>query len=196
MTTTREEWMHRGIELIKPMFTDANHDLPINIRVAMGFPSTRALTRTGRRIGECWPTDCATDGSIAIFVSPLLSDEVEILGVLVHELVHAVLPTGTGHRAPFKRLATKLGLVGKMTATQIGDELRVRLGEIARSLGKLPHAALNPVNLKIKRQSTRLLKAQCPTCGYTVRVTAMWLDKGNPRCPDGDDMIEDGEDDE
>ena len=35
-----------------------------------------------------------------------------------------------------------------------------------------------------KPQSTRLLKAECGECGYTVRVTKKWLEaKGAPICP-------------
>lgn len=34
-----------------------------------------------------------------------------------------------------------------------------------------------------KVQSTRLLKACCTSCGYTVRVTKRWADKGLPVCP-------------
>lgn len=39
-----------------------------------------------------------------------------------------------------------------------------------------------PVKLK-KKQSTRLLKAECAECGYVVRVTAKWVNEvGAPRC--------------
>lgn len=34
-----------------------------------------------------------------------------------------------------------------------------------------------------KPQTTRLLKAACSSCGYTVRVTKRWADKGLPVCP-------------
>jgi hypothetical protein len=33
-----------------------------------------------------------------------------------------------------------------------------------------------------KKQGARLLKAQCMTCGYVVRVTAKWLALGAPHC--------------
>ncbi|UKE72382.1 hypothetical protein [Xanthomonas graminis] len=35
-----------------------------------------------------------------------------------------------------------------------------------------------------KKQTTRLHKACCSECGYTVRVTSKWLEKGPPHCPD------------
>src|SRR3989441_1526720 len=34
-----------------------------------------------------------------------------------------------------------------------------------------------------KKQSTRLLKAECPECGYTIRLTKGWADLGLPTCP-------------
>ena len=34
-----------------------------------------------------------------------------------------------------------------------------------------------------KKQSTRLLKAECPECGYTIRVSKKWADLGLPTCP-------------
>lgn len=34
-----------------------------------------------------------------------------------------------------------------------------------------------------KKQTTRLKKAECSQCGYTVRVTQRWLEVGPPHCP-------------
>ena len=34
-----------------------------------------------------------------------------------------------------------------------------------------------------KKQTTRLKKAICGECGYTVRVTSKWLEVGPPHCP-------------
>ena len=41
------------------------------------------------------------------------------------------------------------------------------------------------LNLRGKVQSTRLLKALCPDCGYVIRVTAKWVEVGLPVCPCG-----------
>lgn len=40
-----------------------------------------------------------------------------------------------------------------------------------------------PVSTRPKTQTTRLRKACCEECGYTVRVTAKWLEVGLPHCP-------------
>jgi hypothetical protein len=34
-----------------------------------------------------------------------------------------------------------------------------------------------------KKQGTRMLKAECPECGYTIRLTKKWADVGLPTCP-------------
>ena len=42
-----------------------------------------------------------------------------------------------------------------------------------------------------KKQTTRLHKAECAECGYTVRVTAKWLEVGPPHCPMHGAMVAD-----
>jgi hypothetical protein len=36
--------------------------------------------------------------------------------------------------------------------------------------------------------TTRLRKVACPDCGYTIRVTRSWMQKGLPACPCGQSM--------
>ena len=63
----------------------------------------------------------------------------------------------------------------------------MRLGQPARQtailaeLGDYPHAKLDASNRK--KQTTRLIKTECPRCGYTARVARKWLDVGAPICP-------------
>jgi hypothetical protein len=40
-----------------------------------------------------------------------------------------------------------------------------------------------------RKQTTRMLKATCPKCGYAVRTTRRWLELGAPLCPSGDRMV-------
>lgn len=37
----------------------------------------------------------------------------------------------------------------------------------------------------VAKQSTRMLKVECGSCGYTLRTTAKWLEVGTPTCPCG-----------
>jgi hypothetical protein len=120
-----------------------------------------------------------------------------VLDVLLHELIHHAVGTECGHKGAFKKAAEGVGLVGKMTATEAGPELLVRLNALAEELGTPGHGKLQPGE-KITKQSTRLLKAACPECGYTVRVTRKWVDgAGTPLCPCNPEeplaMVVDGE---
>lgn len=185
MSINREAYLELAAWLIEPMF---DQPFPV-LRVSVGWPSKRAGSVRNRRIGECHAPQVASDGRTNIFVSPCLDQASEVLATLVHELVHAVVGCKAGHKAPFKRLATKVGLTGKMTATVAGPELAERLNAISSAIGSYPHGAVS-LNSQTK-QSTRLLKVTCLVEGYTVRVTRKWLDElGAPTCPCGATMKE------
>jgi len=186
----REEWLEKAIELLDDGVL-ANYDVP-KIQVAVGFPSHRAVATKNRVIGQCWNKRASDDGeTFHILVSPLLKSGIEVLGVLVHEMGHAVLPFGVGHKAPFKRFMDEVGLVGKPTATTVGDELRSILESLP--LPDYPHVPLNAKGMELerKKQSTRMLKVMCMNdhCGCIVRMTQKWLDAaGEPTCGCGCEM--------
>jgi hypothetical protein len=60
-------------------------------------------------------------------------------------------------------------------------------GDLVASLGDYPHDGLT-VPAKPKTQSTRMLKAMC-SCGYTIRLTKTWADKGLPTCLCGSNFV-------
>lgn len=194
----REAWLTAATKALEPLFKQHGYTVPEKIRVSCGWPSIKALGRRSRRIGECWATQCSQDGSWEIFVSPVLYKPVEVFGVLIHEIVHAVVGLECGHTGAFRKCALAVGLEGKMTATVPGAELSRHLAALASRIGEYPHAGLDGKGRKEKKQSTRLLKVFCPECEYTVRTTQKWLDVGLPVCPCGCEMTtedaEEGED--
>jgi hypothetical protein len=165
-------------------------------------------------IGECWVAEASSRGYVEVFISPVLDQVAGIQGVLVtlrHELVHAA--GRRGHGKEFKALAVELGLTGPMTATVASPELLDFINwTLLPQLGQYPHGAITgrgeilvpptepgdkPVILRPddrpKKQSTRMLKAECPECGYTIRLTKKWADLGLPSCPtDGAALTLDG----
>lgn len=180
----REHWLNELVKRLEPMLSEHGHKLPTKWRISCGFPGTRARpsAKNAHRIGECWGADASEDNTHEMFVSPLLSDPIKVAETTYHEILHAALPPGTGHRGPFARLAKKVGLEGKPTATHAGEALVAQLTVIIEELGTYPHGALDiSTNRKTRNP---LLKTICPECGYIARITRMWLDEaGTPICP-------------
>jgi hypothetical protein len=180
--TMREEWLVALVEALRPVFTNKGYEIPA-CPISCGWPS-KSIRKT---LGQCWLSTTAKDGSRAIFVSPKVANAAEVAGIVVHELLHACLPDGTGHKAPFKKGMKALGLEGKATATEVGPELAERLNVICKDLGEYPHAALS-LSAQMPKQGTRMLKLLCPGCGYTARTTAKWIDAGLPTCCCGEEF--------
>jgi hypothetical protein len=151
-------------------------------RVGVGFTSKGARSN---RIGECWAPTCTPDNTCELFIHPGLGDATTVAATLAHELIHAAVGVEAKHGPKFKRVALALGLQGKMTATTAGPRFVERITPILEEVGPYPHGQLRAVGAKSTgpKQTTRMLKCECPECGYTVRTTRKWLDVAVPRCP-------------
>ena len=192
----REQWLNNAVTSVRGIFHANGFPIPDHVRVSCGFPSKRARSLY-RNVGEHFSPDASEDATHQIFISPVLDDSVEVLGVLVHELSHAV--TGSSHGTSFKHCVRKLWLEGSLTQTKVGAQFRSNFAPILESLGVYPHAKLN-VASSYKVQSTRMLKAVCGTCvehkpdgtvksQYTIRVAKGWADKGLPTCQCGTQFV-------
>lgn len=180
----REQWLEHAVRALRPHFRAAGVELPRSVRVSVGWPGGRAKKQT---IGQAWSPASAADGRAQVFISPVVADAATALGVLVHELVHVADRNEHGHGPVFAKMAAAVGLVGKPTATVPGGPLALMLDALAKRLGKYPHAALTDGRTtEPKKQTTRMVKVECDTCGYTVRTTAKWLAVATPVCPDPD----------
>jgi hypothetical protein len=175
---TREQWLLAATEQLREgLFKRAGHTVPV-CKVSVGFPGGGSARK---RIGEHWHPKSTSDNVSQVFISPVLGEALAALDVLVHELVHAIVPDA-GHKAPFKRIALSIGLTGPMRSTVAGPELKAKLEALILELGPYPHAQINLRDRK--KQSTRMGKVECPQCGYVCRVTRKWLDEvGAPLCP-------------
>jgi hypothetical protein len=189
----REGWLHAATAGLRPYFASVGYPLPAEIRFAIAFTSTG---RRGKRVGECWHSSASGDARYEIFIRADLADPVEVLSVLVKELLHTALPADVGHGRLFKEAALKIGLLPPLRTATLNALLRVKLEELAASLGPLPHAKLDighapliAVGIAVDRprkQKARLLKARCTDkkCGYTLRVPLKWVrEPGPPHCP-------------
>lgn len=183
----REQWLINATEELKTIFSENGKEVP-EVRVSVGFPSKGGSRGKLKTIGECHPSTLTADNRAQIFIHPALDDSAQVLGVLLHELVHATLGAGFGHGKEFKALATACGLTGKMTATTETPELVERLNGITERIGKYPHAKLDTSNEK--KQGTRMIKCECLSCGYIAYTSRKWLEElGAPICPCNEDTM-------
>ena len=186
---TREEWLNKAANMMRPWFQEIGLPLPEKLRVSVGWPTTGALaapSSKSRTIGQCFSNECSEDKTTEVFISPYVGKAALALSTLAHELVHAGDNCKHGHGPVFKKYAVALGLEGKMTATNAGPALTMRLEQLVNRLGDYPHASLDLS--KQKKQTTRLLKATCEGCGYVIRLTQKWADVGLPTCCCGEEF--------
>lgn len=120
--------------------------------------------------------------------------------------MHAVVGLRHGHKGRFETVALALGFTRPLThASEPSDTLKAWLEPMLAKIGPIPHASLRwsgdgprvkrrgggmvpdgddePVSSRPKKQTRRMKKCECLECGYTVRVTAKWLEVGMPHCP-------------
>jgi hypothetical protein len=183
--STREEWLTAATEEFRAVFAANSFPIAANIRLSCGFPST--AKRSGA-IGECWADTSSADKTMEILISPVLAEPMRVADVLVHELCHTTAGA-MNHGATFRKAAEAMHLIPCVAkgykATSHGDAFVAVFKQLVESLGDYPHAELSLSGRKT--QTTRMLKAVCPTCGYTVRLTQKWAAMGLPTCHlDGD----------
>ena len=177
-TLTREEWLQAGINGLKMMFAEIGETIP-EVYVSVGYP--KGARGKGKAIGICHPAILSGDEKAHIFIHPMLTDSARVLDVLAHEMIHALDNCESGHKGRFAKVATAFGLEGKMTATVAGEALQERLNALIVMLGEYPHALLTESD---KKQSTRMIKCECPECGYIARTSSKWIEEqGAPLCP-------------
>lgn len=195
---TREQWLlERVIVDLNPIFTNAGYTLP-DIRVSCGWTG---VGQEGCTLGICFHTEASAAKVNEIFVSPAIDDPALVLAVLMHEMAHAVAGVQHQHDAKYVEVCKAVGLTQDLpNQASPGAALKRHLARIARTCDAYPHAKVNPPPpspggggggkqeqdtppKESKPQSTRLLKADCGTCGYTIRLTMKWASKGLPACP-------------
>jgi hypothetical protein len=183
---TREEWLQKAICHMEPVFQRHGYAVPA-VRVACGWPSSRALSANKRTLGECWSKTASSDKVAQIFISPYLIKPAEpqgVLATLLHEVVHAVVGQEEKHNKVFGKCAHAVGLEGKLTATFAGPALIAQCEGWVKLLGEYPHAQLDSAKRPVKKQTTRLVKCECGKCGYVARTTRKWIDECGPVvCP-------------
>lgn len=185
----RETWLNTLLKKLSPIFNEHNLNVPDNIRVSVGFPSKGAKSKV---IGECHSFENSADNMFEIFIHPNQDDPVKVAGILVHEIVHTVVGLEAKHGPEFKECALRVGLCGKMKATEETPELVEKINKILKEMvDTYPHKKLLP-SIKVESpKNTSVIKLTCPKDGYIVRTSKKWVEIGYPVCPCGEELGED-----
>jgi hypothetical protein len=179
LSMTREEWLQKAIKICdQKLFSKHGLKCPA-VKVSVGLPYGK------KAIGEHWHPEASEDKLGSIFISPIMEEAGQVLGTLVHELVHAAVGNEAGHGPEFKKAATAVGLIGKMRATSAGDELVKFFNDVViKKIGDYPHRKLNMQMRPAKKQTTRMIKCECSDCGYICRTSKTNIENyGAPLCP-------------
>jgi hypothetical protein len=173
VSSLREYWLSQAVGFLADHMAAAGLSLPVaGVRVSCGWPSQGGLASSGRVvIGQCFSPLVCKDGTAQIFVSPRVDDSIQVLGVLLHELVHAAVGNQYGHRKEFSQAARRVGLSGPPTATVVGDALRPLLVGFVERVGPYPHAALRPAPKARTGSRLRLYECACAP-PFKVRIAS------------------------
>jgi hypothetical protein len=101
----REAWLHAVTAALREPFKQLGYPIPDKVRLSCGFPSVHGIAAMSPRVGECWSSTYSGDGHHEILVSPVIADNMNVAGVLTHELIHAAVGGEHGHKGPFRKLA-------------------------------------------------------------------------------------------
>lgn len=175
---TREEWLGFVTQELRPVYKAVGAPIPKEVRFAIGFTSAGYRSKA---IGECHDYKASGDKHAEIFIKPDQDKAVLVAGILAHELVHAAVGNKEGHKGKFRTTCLALGFTRKMRSALPDTKMQTEVMDpILKNAGPLPHRKLT--TYRIKKQTTRLLKAECKTCGYVVRLSAKWAAVGLPFC--------------
>lgn len=189
----RETWLEEMTnKFVIPHFTECGFEYleysSVPIKYSVSF--IEGVRTKGKTIGAHYSHHFSKGGEQHILIHPSLESSIKVVGVLIHELIHAQLPTDAGHGKEFRNIAVKVGLCGKMTATEETDELKEKIASWVKKVGEYPHKSFD-VSKGRKKQTTRMIKAACMNggsdCGegkYKVRMSrTLIMEFGEPMCP-------------
>lgn len=182
--STRESWMVGAMPSLMRLMDEHGAPALQQPLVSIGIPANGGRARKRTVTGECWSEKATDRGVCSIFVSPIVNDPVHVLGVLLHNLIHAAVGTEAGHGLAFQEVASGVGLTPPKGTpweeadrpnpeTKAGAALLSTLKQIAKDLGKFPHSRLTVKrDPSVRKQTTRLLKYECSKCGLIARISA------------------------
>lgn len=177
----REAWLtdageYLMTDILDPIVEDYDLDRP-PVKYSVSYaPNTRTGSST---MGVCSSRAASTGGHNEIFISPELDGDRshDVLGVLLHELIHAYLDNQDGHTGRFAKIARKVGYLTPLTQFKPSKELSETLNSYITLLGPIPHDALDYAAIKPKQKGRHLLVAcSHKECPFQFRTSRKQID--------------------
>lgn len=165
----RVRWLEKGYRMLRD---EVLPSAPAKACVSVSVTTNKSA------IGQCHSQYRARDGKHFLAIHPkLFTDPVEVLRTLLHEMIHAALPTDAKHGPQFRAQAKLVGFRPPWTSTPAGPMLNGKLVKMAERLGKVP--AADWVDPKPKPVTTTEVVCGCPR---TLNVPPEFLKGGNVKC--------------
>lgn len=188
--STREEYLAEAVRRLAPLIEEHEAKMPEKWAISEGFPKGGFKNRPA--IGECWDPEVSEEKISNMFISPILGDPIQRLGVVLHEMIHAAVGLKEKHAGNFRRVARAVGLKGKLTATFVEENtpLFERISKLSLDLGVYPGKPMKP-----RKQPTLkkwfLVKLVSPNDpSYKFTIAPRLIDEfGMPKDYLGDDMV-------
>lgn len=132
MMKTREEYLQSVVDLFRRDLRRVGITVP-RVHISVG------MTGQGRTIGLTYARVHSPDNLNQIFISPELYETNLVIGVVGHEVCHAILNCEGGHGKKFTLLARQLGMTKPYTVITPGPIMQEKCEVIKSRLGKYPH---------------------------------------------------------
>jgi hypothetical protein len=136
----REDWLNAAADILLDEYLMAftSRRRPrVQVEVKDSLGTAGLLWWRHTVYGICYPRS-GWNGVNRIVISAEAGLPGTALGFLVHELIHAIDNTKSGHGGEFERMATLAGLEGPMERTSVGVGLYPVLERITERLGWMP----------------------------------------------------------
>ena len=185
----RETWLNAMIDKAVPLFDNAGYkisDIRGKLKVSCSFIQGSRGNKLKDAIGVHYNPTISAEGFHEMMIQPSLSDSVQVVGVLIHEMVHSIQThlhhdengflSVKAHGKEFRKMAIAVGLEGKMTATTESPELKIQIEKWVKELGEYPHAKMT-LNDSRRKQTTRMNKLICMNCGFIARASTGAVNK-------------------
>lgn len=172
ITLDREAWLRRAAEQFRTMIEQVSGIQVPDFRVAMGYGAHRferyvpAIT---------YPRADDEKGLNQVYISPKLSDTMDVLLALLHSMIHVALESEGAqgwerHGSAFAEHSIRLGFDGDAKAIP-SPGLAGEMITVAAALGEFPHGALKATRTPAEKtaQAQTLVTAGAPPVSSGMR---------------------------